>query len=89
MLSAHMLEYMDNEEIGETINKRSQQTGFGIVPTRQSNHIRYYMIGFHDGSTRILDDINDHGDMICKPSITIYLNRMRERLRERERARER
>lgn len=87
MLSHHILEHLPNEEISNKINNQSQYVGYRIVPSRQRKHLTYYMAGFHDGSTRILDDLNDESEIICKPCITVYLNRMRERLRERDRER--
>ncbi len=89
ILSAHMREHENEEEISRIINRECQNTGFNIIPRRQARHMKYYMNGFYDGSTRILTDVDDEGSIICKPSITIYLNRMRERLRERQRDRER
>jgi hypothetical protein len=87
MLSHHILSFSPEEEISNKMSKSSQRAGFKLVPSRQSKHLTYYMSGFHNGTTRIIEDVDNEGVITCKPNVTVYLNRIRERLRERDRER--
>lgn len=70
-----------------TIDKRLVSKNFRIVSKRHFNHLAYSMVGNIDGRTRILQDIDENGEIICKECVLIYLDRMRERIRERTRER--
>lgn len=87
MLSHHIQRFSPNEEISNKISKQSQSIGFKLVPSRQSKHLTYYMSGLHNGTTRIIEDVDNEGVITCKPCVAVYLNRIRERLRERDRER--
>jgi len=86
-LSAHAQRYWRHPQIPEKVFNRDWRLGFKIIGRRQARHMMYDMLGLFDGRTRILMDIDENGDIVLKPSVKIYLERVRERYRERFRER--
>lgn len=87
LLSAHILRNIEEEKIPDKIPPYTQNEGLRIIRQRQQRHAKYYMCGFHDGSTRILQDVDKDGNIILKPSMLAYVERMRDRYRMRIRGR--
>jgi len=87
LLSAHILRHKNDDNIPDKIPLYTQREGFRIVRPRQQRHAKYYMCGFHDGSTRILRDIDKDESILLKPSMITYLERIRDRYRMRIRGR--
>lgn len=87
LLSAHILAHLNEDKIPEKIPLYTQSEGLRIIRPRQQRHAKYYMCGFHDGSTRILQDVDGDGNLILKPSMTTYVERIRDRYRIRIRGR--
>lgn len=83
MLSQHMIMY-ESTEISNIISKNTISKSFRIVSNRHFNHIKYTMGGISDGRTRIIRDLTEDYDLVCKDNVVIYLERIRERMRERE-----
>ncbi len=54
---------------------------------RQGVKMKRHLAGFADGQTKLIDDIDDDGELHLKDSTVVYLNEMRTRWRERERER--
>jgi len=87
LLSAHILEHINDNNIPDKISVYTQDEGFRIMGKRQERHTKYYMCGFHDGTTRILQDVDENGNILLKPAMTNYIERIRERYRTRVRGR--
>ncbi len=54
---------------------------------RQCQKMKRQLAGFADGRTKIIEDIDDEGELHLKDSTITYLTEMRMRWRERERDR--
>jgi len=85
MLSRQILASYGQDSVDPKIYKLNQDITFGMIPKRQRNHIKRRMIGLSGGGTRLIEDIDDEGNLVLKPKVVRYLQRIRERIRERQR----
>jgi hypothetical protein len=84
LLSIHALA---SKEIGSEIADLTWDRAFETIPVRQENKLRRVMLGFLDGVTKMIHDINDNSRPELKPEMITYLQNMRERFRDRLRTR--
>jgi hypothetical protein len=90
LLSNQILLSDDDEDVENIIPEYSfEGTMFSLLNNMQVDRVLRTMTGFGDGSTKLIEDIDDHNEIHLNKTTTIYLNQMRERWRTRVRDRAR
>lgn len=90
LLSNQILLSDDDDDVENVIPEYSfNATMFSLLNNMQVDRVLRTMTGFGDGSTKLIEDIDDNNEIHLNKATTIYLTQMRERWRTRERDRER
>jgi len=91
VVSIHIMQHMDSENIPKEIPQSSWNNGFKGMNAREVGHIEWDLLGMTPNtSPRIFADYNpDREQFVSKDCMIYYYEYIRDRIRERERERQR